>query len=119
MATPSSASSNSPSSYTTTTMTDSTPSSPSIASPSYYTNPICMASQLTAHATLIAHGLTNPTFGPNVIVEALPYGATSTTQHNQSVLDQVVDIERQFSSMVQLPEPELMAEYDAYFDYSW
>lgn len=111
--------STSPNSSTNTTAgMDSTPGSPSISrhSPTDYSRSTSfMTSQLTAHATLIAHGLTNPTFGPNVIVESMPYGGAA---HHQDVMDQVVDIERQFSSMVQLPEPELMGEYDAYFDYS-
>lgn len=69
---------------------------------------------LTA-ATLIAHGLTH-TLGPNVIVEAMPYCGTGIA--GRSVFDQVGDIERQISRLVQMPEPELV-EYDVYFDYTW
>lgn len=77
---------------------------------------------LTA-ATLIAHGLQHQLNGPNVIVEQMPYGGgegvgAEGAHQQQSVFDQVGDIERQFSSMVQLPEPELV-EYDVYFDYAW
>lgn len=47
--------------------------------------------------------------GPNVIVETMPY--------IMSVMDTVVHIEREFSNLVNMPEPEL-AEDDGYFDYS-
>lgn len=45
--------------------------------------------------------------GPNVIVEPLPYGL--------SHMDTVLDIEREFSSLVNMPDPELTEE--GFFDY--
>lgn len=47
--------------------------------------------------------------GPNVIVEPMPY--------TMSVMDTVVDIEREFSNLVEMPDPEL-GEVDSFFDYS-
>lgn len=44
--------------------------------------------------------------GPNVIVEPLPYSL--------SHMDTVLDIEREFSSLVNMPDPELIEE--AFFD---
>lgn len=46
--------------------------------------------------------------GPNVIVEPLPYGL--------SHMDTVLDIEREFNSLVNMPDPELTEE--AFFDYA-
>lgn len=45
--------------------------------------------------------------GPNVIVEPLPYSL--------SHMDTVLDIEREFSSLVNMPDPELSEE--GFFDY--
>lgn len=50
-----------------------------------------------------------PNGGPNVIVEPLPFGLSL------SHMDTVLDIEREFSSLVNMPDPELTEE--AFFDY--
>lgn len=46
--------------------------------------------------------------GPNVIVESMPY--------TMSEMDTVLDIEQQFSSLVNMPDPELVD--DSFFDYT-
>lgn len=53
-------------------------------------------------------GYCNGHSGSNVIVEPMPYSL--------SHMDTVIDIEHEFSSLVNMPDPEL-AE-DGFFDYS-
>lgn len=67
-------------------------------------------SQLNPHSNHHNHQNTeNHHRGPNVIVEPMPY--------TMSVMDTVVDIEREFSDLIQIPDPEL-GEVDSFFDYS-
>lgn len=61
-------------------------------------------STMNATAAAVAHG------GPNVIVEPMPY--------TMSVMDTVVDIEREFNNLVDIPDPQLGDEDDHFFDYT-
>lgn len=63
------------------------------------------------NATAAIESIDSPTqHGPNVIVEPMPY--------TMSVMDTVVDIEREFSNLVDIPDPQLDDEDDHFFDYT-
>lgn len=64
--------------------------------------------QTTNECNIRNVGYCNGHIGSNVIVEPMPYSL--------SHMDTVIDIEHEFSSLVNMPDPEL-AE-DGFFDYT-